>query len=95
MKTAVRTTSVLAYYGIQADLNRREAELLDVLHEIQPACDREIANALHWEIGSVNGRRNSLVEKKVIIAAYTGISTTGRRVIYWKINAPAVQSQLF
>lgn len=86
MKTNVQTTSLEAFYGIQSKLNNKEQEVLRALHEIQPASDRQLADRLRWELGSINGRRNSLAEKGVIEEAYKGKSVTGRTVIFWKVK---------
>ncbi len=91
----MQTTSIEAFYSIQASLNRREKELLEVLYKTQPASDRQLAYGLNWEIGQVNGRRNSLMQKGVVIKAYQDRSEiTGRRVIYWKVNRELEQESL-
>lgn len=83
MKTNVQATSVEALYSI--DLNRREKELLAILEG--DMSDRDMARKLGWEISSVNGRRNSLVEKGRVEESYRATSpATGRRVIYWRLK---------
>lgn len=95
MRTNVQTTSLEAFFGIQSKLNKRERELLEVLAEVQPASDRQLAKYLKWEIGSVNGRRNALVEKGVVEKDYMDISETGRRGIFWHIVDEPGQRSLF
>lgn len=87
MKTDVRQTSLEAFFQTQNTLNRREHQLFTALKEIQPACDRDLARKLDWEIGQVNGRRNALVEKERIVEAYKAKNpVTKRTVIYWKVS---------
>lgn len=94
MKISMQNTSVMAFYQEIRNFPRREQELLRVLHLIQPACDRDIARALVWEIGQVNGRRNSLMQKGIVEEDHKARNPlTGKTVIYWKIKVP-VQEEL-
>jgi DNA-binding MarR family transcriptional regulator len=91
--TKMQTTSLWAYQDLKGSLQPREKEVLQALQQIEPACDRDIARHLKWEISSVNGRRNSLVTKGRIIEAYKNKGVTGKTVIYWKLAND--QTELF
>jgi len=94
VKTQMQTTSLLAFNDIKKALQPKEKELLWALQRIEPACDRDLAKHLTWEISQVNGRRNSLVAKGKIVEAYKNKSfITGKTVIYWKLAND--QTELF
>lgn len=87
MKTKVQYTSIESFFQQTRNFNRRERQLYEVLKEIQPASDRDLAYKLDWEPNMVTGRRNSLVEKGVVEEAFRAKSTiTKRRIIYWRVK---------
>lgn len=84
LKTRMQDTSIESFYRLQHQLNRRERQLLEALQAIQPASDRDLAYKLDWEPNQVTGRRNALVEKKLVFEHHRAISPiTKKRVIYW------------
>lgn len=94
--TKMQTTSLMAYSDIKKEgkLQPRQQELLQALQQIEPACDRDLARHLSWEISQVNGRRNALVALGRIVEAYKHKSmVTGKTVIYWKLASD--QTELF
>lgn len=87
MRTNITSTSLAAFNSLRPQLNNREKSVIDVLDNSQsPMSDRDICNALGWEINQVTGRRNSLVKKGIVKEAYKNRSfITGKIVSYWKL----------
>lgn len=89
MKTKVRSTSLMAYRDLKKKgLAPSQKTLLQALQQIEPACDRDLARHLGWEVTQVNGRRNELVALGEIVECdEKRISKyTGKLVTFWKLS---------
>ena len=65
-----KDTQLIAWKEInldQAKLSKQEDEVFEVILLKGGATDREIATELGWEINRVNGRRNGLVDKNLVV----------------------------
>jgi FixJ family two-component response regulator len=68
------------------ELSEKENMVYQVL-KTKPATDREIAKTLGWSINRVTGRRNKLVEKRMVVEGGTvWDDETKRTVIYWGVK---------
>ena len=76
----IQQTSLEAYQSVP--LQRREKQVLDVIKQIQPCSNRDIAKFLGWEINSITGRTNGLCSKGVVIEFDKQVQN-GRKVIRW------------
>ena len=84
MKTAIRQTSVDAYYGIEK-LNDQQSEVLTAIKVLGESCIADIAAYLNWERSTVSGRLNEL--KKMDRLSYVGkkkSSRTGITSEFWR-----------
>ena len=68
MKTAMQQTSLFAFDELlrEGKISKNEQKVLAVIGNIQPCTDREIADVLGWQINRITGRRNALMNKKII-----------------------------
>lgn len=86
----IQETSLLAYYNsILPNLPNLEKEVLREILKHEDITDKEIAHNTGLELSCVNGRRNKLVEKGLVVESQKRYSRAGRtknKVIAWKIN---------
>jgi len=96
----VRDTSLLALEEIAEKLGPDEAAVLAVLDEIGPASDKRILEALNqkeqvtlkpkrqkrkWQINSVTGRRNALVNKYSVVEDLGVFKKNGQKAVHlWR-----------
>ena len=87
MKTKVAQTSIWSYHSLD-DLTPRQAEVLRTIRKMMFASNREIAQDLDMEIGSITGRTNELVAKGMVVEAYKQTDPKTRKTVtYWKAIA--------
>ena len=89
MKTHVRDTSLIAFFGeVLPTLTRRQEQVLDIFFELpdDDLTNMEVATKLGWSINRVTGRTNELRKKGVLTESRKRLcKVTGRRVWAWKI----------
>lgn len=79
----MRQTSLLAYRSLDKDtLSRSRAKVYEALQEIGPACNKEIALHLGWEINRVTPRMLELRQNNKVVEAYKDLYN-GRTVCFW------------
>ena len=79
-------TSILSYYSIdKAKVNRLQREIYNLIKGDKTLSNRDIANTLGLEIGTVTGRVNELVDMGLIVWwAVKKDTRTNRTVKIWK-----------
>jgi hypothetical protein len=81
----MRGTSILAYKSLTKEhLGERQQEVLECIEENFPCSDKQIADYLGLPINCITPRRGELEKKKLIVQAFVGVNSLGRRAIYWK-----------
>jgi len=107
----VRDTSLSALAEIAEKLGPDEAALLAVLDEIGPASDKRILEALNqkeqvtlkpkhqkrvWQINSVTGRRNALVNKYGVVEDLGAFKKDGRKAVHiWRARGDSRRPEQF
>lgn len=86
----MQPTSKEAYDKIVSELGNRQYEVYTLLKEIEPACNKEIADKLRLPINEITPRTNELRYKGVVEEAYKA-DYNGRKVIYWRTVNPAIK----
>jgi len=84
--TLMQDTSLRAYYDLKKEgkLQPEELRVVWALSECGPMCDFEIARTTGMTLNSVNGRRNSLAQKRiVVIRGKKRNPHTGKSNIIW------------
>lgn len=100
MKTAVRQTSIDAYYSINlSDEQRMVIRALRMLGGV--TCRTDLAAYLNWQTATVSGRVNELIQKGVIfvpegetIVSHTSGKTV-EKIILANIKKEPVKETLF
>ena len=84
-------TSLLAYFNdVLPKLGEKQKIVLEEILKHKDITDKEITHNTGLELSCVNGRRNELVEKKLIVDVpqrrYSKIGRTKNKVIAWTYN---------
>ena len=85
----VNEKSVDSYHQLleSGTISKRQAQVYEAIMTLEKCTNRQIAQALGWDINRVTGRVSELREKHVII--YAGDykdSETNRTVNLWKVK---------
>ena len=107
----VRDTSLSALAEIAEKLGPDESAVLAVLDEIGPASDKRILEALNqkeqvtlkpkrrkrvWQINSVTGRRNALVNKYGVVEDLGAFKKDGRKAVHiWRSRGDSRRPEQF
>lgn len=80
----IQQTSILAFLDLK-DLNARQQEVLNAIHQLGTACNLDIADYLRRPINAVTPRTNELVAKGLVEEAHRApCRQTGRKSIFWR-----------
>jgi hypothetical protein len=81
----MQQTSIDAYHSLGAEkITERQQQILIVLEEHYPACNRELSLWSSLPINSVTPRVLELRKKGLVEMAHQDMDVTGKRVIYWR-----------
>lgn len=96
MKIKMQQTSLFAYDELvrSGKINKNEQKVLAVIANIGPCTDREIADVLGWTINRVNGRRNGLMNKKIVTSDYGKKYRGNRPSMAWRVVREGEQVDL-
>lgn len=81
-------TSLLAYAQIQSKLGAMQQAVYDVIEELGPIADFDIALKLKRSINTVTPRRGELIVKGFVTLHATGVNSTGHAAKLWVIKDP-------
>jgi hypothetical protein len=83
----ISANSLVAFFGIQPRLGRKQREVLTAIQELGACSDREIARHLNWEINRITNRRGELLKKHLIVRL-DGVykNEYGYQIDKWKLN---------
>jgi hypothetical protein len=84
--TMLQDTTLAAYETIRAHLNEKQRKVRYVLQKFGPMTDKQIAEALGWEINRVTPRRGELGKLGELEDLATVPGHTGRPVHLWKLK---------
>lgn len=87
MKIKQRNTAVQSYHEIIDSLPDRRMRVYKALLELKTACNLDVAEFLKLPINRITPRMNELVKLEIVTEDHRGLcGSTGKRVIYWKVN---------
>lgn len=82
----LQDTTLDAYNSIREHLNEKQRKVRYVLQKFGPMTDKQIADALGWEINRVTPRRGELDKLGELVDLGTVPGHTGRPVHLWKLK---------
>ena len=82
----VRNTSRQAYHSLHDLGNRQRDVLLAILDNGKPICNLDLSRRMVKPINQLTPRTNELVVAGLVEESLRGISSTGRRAIFWQVT---------
>lgn len=87
----MRQTSLLAFHSLTDEqVSKRQKEVLEALHKIEPATNRMVSEFSNIPINVVTPRMGELLRKGLVDKAYTNFDRNGRKAIFWRTNKDEV-----
>ena len=81
----IRSTSREAYHNLD-NLARRQRDVLLAIYDRQPICNLDLSKNMDKPINQITPRTNELVAAGLVEESHRGISSTGRRAIFWQVT---------
>ena len=86
MQNAAQQTQIDSYYSL-SDVSGQQRQVYKLLQNEGALCDKQIAQLLGWDVGTVNARRNELFhDNKIEIARKAPSPFSGKQVLFWRIK---------